>query len=266
MLPTPRPEPTRRDPADNGDAGGRHLLLRWMIAVGVMTVGITIAIQQGLFAALFANDASGLSALIVGVFVVSSMHAGWVISRLSAEIDAASRIRGLLDADPAAVPRLEDGAAVLPGSGPVSGAVGRHLANLCRRLQSSAGELAGFDHGRLVDAVAVRVRQPAQTGWLIADIMIKLGLLGTVVGFILMLRSITGIEDVDIGTVQRVLAEMSGGMRIALFTTLSGLIGGMLAAIQYRIAETGADELVATLTEVAEVYVIPRLTRHLEAS
>ena len=244
-----------------GDGQGRRLLLRWLIWVGVMAVGMFIAVQQGLFTALFANDASRLSALILGIFLVASLHAGWVINRLSAEIDSAARVRGLLDADPTMVPSIEDGVAVLGATGAVDGNVGRHLGNLCRRLQSGAGGMEGFDHGRLIDALAIRVRRPAQTGWLIADVMIKLGLLGTVVGFILMLRSITGIEDVDIGTIQRVLADMSSGMRIALFTTLSGLIGGMLAAIQYRVAETGADELVATLTELAEVYVIPRLVR-----
>jgi biopolymer transport protein ExbB/TolQ len=37
--------------------------------------------------------------------------------------------------------------------------------------------------------------------WFTADLMIKLGLLGTVIGFIYMLGSVTGIEQIDINNV-----------------------------------------------------------------
>lgn len=89
--------------------------------------------------------------------------------------------------------------------------------------------------------------------------MFKLGLLGTVIGFILMLGAVTDISDFDVGTMQGMLRDMSGGMRVALFTTLSGLIGGILLGMQYHLVDRGADELLATITEVSEVYVMPRI-------
>jgi len=58
---------------------------------------------------------------------------------------------------------------------------------------------------------------------------------------------------------QTMLVDMSGGMRVALLTTLTGLVGGMLTGLQYHMAERGAEELIAGITEITEVYVVPRL-------
>ena len=58
----------------------------------------------------------------------------------------------------------------------------------------------------------------------IVDLLIRLGLVGTVIGFILMLQSVTLIENFDIGLMQDLMKNMSTGMMVALYTTLTGLI------------------------------------------
>jgi len=48
-------------------------------------------------------------------------------------------------------------------------------------------------------------------------------------------------------------------MAVALYTTLFGLIGGILLKLQYYFLQGGTDELVSMVTEITEVYVVPAL-------
>ena len=73
--------------------------------------------------------------------------------------------------------------------------------------------------------------------------MIKLGLLGTVIGFIFMLNSVAQMETTDLNAAKLMLTQMSGGMRIALFTTLAGLTSGLILGVQYQLLDRAADRL-----------------------
>lgn len=236
-----------------------QLFLRWVLFISSVLVGLIITWHQGLLHVVVKNDASYLSVVIFGVFVVSSIHAGWLVVRLSRHLNQVATISRLLDRDRESHISINSKdvvfghSAVLP-----EGPIARHIWNLAHRHHNSPQELAN-DQSQLLDALSKRIKSPQQLGWLIADLMIKLGLLGTVIGFILMLQSVPTVEDFDVATIQVMLSTMSDGMRVALFTTLCGLLGGILAGIQYHIADRGADDLIAGITEVSEVHVIPRL-------
>ena len=70
------------------------------------------------------------------------------------------------------------------------------------------------------------------------DILLKLGLTGTVIGFILMLLPIGEIKDFDPQILQKLLSTMSGGMAVALYTTLTGLVTSMLLKFQYFLLDS----------------------------
>lgn len=90
-------------------------------------------------------------------------------------------------------------------------------------------------------------------GWFAAGAMIKLGLLGTVIGFIMMLTSIGGLDSLDIEQVQRLMQQMTQGMMVALNTTLLGLVGSMILGVQYLFLDHCADQLLArTMTWVQQ--------------
>jgi len=90
-------------------------------------------------------------------------------------------------------------------------------------------------------------------GWFSAGALIKLGLLGTVIGFIMMLTSINGLDSLDIEQVQRLMQQMTQGMMVALNTTLLGLVGSMILGIQYLFIDHSADRLlVHTMTWVQQ--------------
>jgi len=55
----------------------------------------------------------------------------------------------------------------------------------------------------LIEVYESKLKGPHDIGWFIADLMIKLGLLGTIIGFILMMSSVADITDFDITAMQR---------------------------------------------------------------
>jgi len=73
----------------------------------------------------------------------------------------------------------------------------------------------------------------SEVGWFVADALLALGMIGTVVGFIYILSlSFAGLTVVTTLTVQAALIQMSVGMSTALYTTASGLICSLLLKIQ----------------------------------
>ena len=117
----------------------------------------------------------------------------------------------------------------------------------------------GAGRSNLLDVYSARIASRHEHGWFIIDVLLKLGLLGTIIGFILMLGSVASTADIDIGTMQKVLKQMSYGMGTALYTTLAGLIGAILLAIQYHLLDRGLDELVEKTAYLTEVHMLPRL-------
>lgn len=72
-------------------------------------------------------------------------------------------------------------------------------------------------------------------GWFAADLCLKIGLLGTIVGFILMLSPIRNLTAFDPTNLQNALKAMSGGMAVALYTTLAGLTCHILLRLQFQL-------------------------------
>ena len=75
-------------------------------------------------------------------------------------------------------------------------------------------------------------------GFFISDLLLKLGIIGTVIGFILMLSSLSAIDEMNLSKMNNLLLSMSAGMKVALYTTLTGLIGSILLSIQYNFFES----------------------------
>ena len=71
-------------------------------------------------------------------------------------------------------------------------------------------------------------------GWFAADSVLKIGLLGTIIGFILMLGPISSLVSFDPASLQRALGGMSGGMAVALYTTLTGLVVNIVLRFQFQ--------------------------------
>lgn len=71
-----------------------------------------------------------------------------------------------------------------------------------------------------------------EIGWFISELCLSLGMMGTIVGFIMML---SGFESVDMSnpqTIQNLLSQLGKSMATALYTTIVGLVCGSLLKIQ----------------------------------
>ena len=177
----------------------------------------------GLLAQLILSDKSGVSLLIIAFYTLTSIHfiySSLVVSRQFMEVEERSdRCNNI--------------------------AINKYFKDLTTqtlnndRIQS------------LLDVLDIRIRSRYSFGFLIADLMMKLGLLGTVIGFIIMLGSLSDLNSVDISVMQKLLADMSNGMKIALYTTLTGMLAGIFLNAKYNFLDWAADHLINDLKEAA---------------
>ena len=75
----------------------------------------------------------------------------------------------------------------------------------------------------------------------------------------MMLMPVGELQDFDPNVLQRMLGEMSGGMAVALFTTIVGLVTSTLLALQYEVLGNAAVRYVSEVARTVEVNVIPML-------
>jgi hypothetical protein len=70
-------------------------------------------------------------------------------------------------------------------------------------------------------------------GWFVSDMLLTLGMIGTVAGFIYMLdSSFSDMDPRNAISMQGVLAKMGAGMSTALYTTAAGLVCSLLLKLQ----------------------------------
>ena len=86
-----------------------------------------------------------------------------------------------------------------------------------------------------------------EIGWFISDLLLTIGMIGTVAGFLIMLAgAFIGIDLNNEEAMKGVLERMSKGMSTALYTTLFGLICGGFLKVQYFSLTRATDLLIGT--------------------
>ncbi|MGC2202183.1 MAG: MotA/TolQ/ExbB proton channel family protein [Stellaceae bacterium] len=244
------------------DAAARDYfpLLRWMIFTGVTMFGFALAWQYSLFQLMIAQDRSGLSVLICILYGVISAHCLVSIIGVSREINTAHRVRERV-LNGVTTYRVEgrrvvtDNGAVLP-----VGRVTDYIHNLVVKAEKQ-GPHHRLDQTLLLRGLADKLRSPMQFGAFAGDALLKLGLLGTIVGFILMLFPIASLENFDPTSMKSSMKVMSAGMAVAMYTTLAGLVGSILVKAQYYILDNASAYLFDVTTDLTEVFVVSALER-----
>ncbi len=72
-----------------------------------------------------------------------------------------------------------------------------------------------------------------EVGWFASDLCLTIGMIGTVIGFIMMLANFSTIDVSNIKTIEDMIKGLGSGMSTALYTTLVGLVCSALLKIQY---------------------------------
>lgn len=86
----------------------------------------------------------------------------------------------------------------------------------------------------------------------IANALVVLGLIGTVIGFIIALSGVDPKSASNADSVAAMVATLISGMSVALYTTLVGAVLHVWLIVNYRILTTGTVDLIAAIVELSE--------------
>lgn len=241
---------------DRVSPGEHHLLLLWMLFTGVLLFGLFISWQLGFLQTLYQTDRSNISMAISLIYVLVTLHCARRIFLVSGEHNSAQKLSNLIQEQTSTVLSSAPDSPAIATNVQMDSLINQYIDDLKKKLsvRVSAEESSGRD---LIQVYTEKLKGPQEIGWFATDIMLKLGLLGTIIGFIMMLSSVANVTDFDVSTMQSILQLMSSGMGTALYTTMTGLVCSMLAAAQYYMLDRSTDQILGTMQHLTEVYLVP---------
>ncbi len=172
--------------------------------------GLALAYVNGWVGMVIAADASRITVVIAALFLFGLIATGIRVHKVTRELDHISK-----------------------GSG--------------GRLDSYRKALeCGSDANR-----ALELRLFSRIAYIrhIANVLVLLGLIGTVVGFIMALSGVSAEAAADVGRIGPMVANLISGMAVALFTTLVGAIFNLWLGANFQILTTGTANLAAAMLD-----------------
>lgn len=242
LTPDERPPPSAAD---------RGPLLRWLIFTGATVFAAALLWRYGLVKLMFDSDRTYISTVIAALYVGASAHCLWRTIVISREADAGRRTA-----------RIVTGGAELTAeglNGLPPGMVSDHIRDLALKARTQGpGRL---DQTLLLRSLADKLRGSNGFGGFASDTLMKLGLLGTIIGFIIMLAPIAGLDASDHALMKSSMGLMSDGMAVAMYTTLAGLVGSILLKLQYYMLDGATAQVFSGAVSLTETRVVPALER-----
>lgn len=207
-----------------------HLTLRALIITFLIAFGFYLLAELGLLREGLTVDRSHISSVILVLYLLATLHWLWLARSLSGERQILSELEATANEKHA-----------LPANG--EGRVGFFL--------SRVREQGDSERSVLLEAMGDELSNRHALGHFVSDLLLKLGLVGTVVGFILMLIPVGEMDSFDPKVMQGLLAAMSAGMSVALYTTLAGLVTSTLLKAQYHLLDSSVAEMINRLAFLA---------------
>lgn len=193
----------------------RRLLIARYAATNL--IGLTllgIAWRQGLVQRVWEADTSSLSVVIAFLFLWGAIVGGWRAWKLSEELD---QVR-------AGQPSEKWQA----------------YSDAVRR---------GVDPRVAAESLRSKLLQRVAFAKQLSGTLVTLGLVGTVIGFIIALSGVEPGQVGDASSIGPMVAKLIEGMGVALYTTLVGACFGVWAAINHQLLSTGASNLFSAILE-----------------
>ncbi len=235
-----------------------HLFLNWLILTGVIFTSIIIIWHQGMFHTLFISDKSKISVAICLIYFLGTLHCAIRAWYISNQLLLAEKTTNLIQRYKNSPVYLDNSRLRLGNQTSIpSSIMTDFLVDTVRAKMTPDDSHDGVKSPALAEIYSDKLKSSHDYGWFFVDVMIKLGLLGTIVGFILMLGSVADTSNLDLNAMQKVMQQMSSGMGTALYTTLAGITGSLLLAFQYQLLDRGADDLMHSAVLAAEVNILP---------
>lgn len=237
-----------------------QIFLQWLIFFGALVFGLWLIWNLGVLNQILGRDPTRICYVIALLFLGTTVHCGVRTLFIAHQLNLVGAM--VQTTSEAAEPPQLDGDTVLLGGKPLHSSLpADHLRSILLRYQGTRSAPEQQEHTQLTDILAERVRGQHEIGWFLSGLCLKLGLLGTVVGFVLMLESVTTVKSLDISDIQEMLSRMTLGMGVALNTTLAGLGANVLLSLQYLMLDRGADRLVSRTVHYVQTSVVPRLEK-----
>jgi hypothetical protein len=231
----------------------RGALLLWMIFTGLSVFAAVLLWRYGLLHLMVTSDRTYISSVIAALYIVTCVHCFMRTRAIAREGEVGQRCRAVL-ASP-------DGAKALDadGRGLPKGLVTDHIQSLIEKAKAQAR--GRIDQTLLLRSLADRLRGSNGFGAFASDTLMKLGLLGTIIGFIIMLAPIATLDAADKVAMKSSMGLMSDGMAVAMYTTLAGLVGSILVRIQYYMLDAATQRVFSDAVTLTERHVTPVLER-----
>lgn len=182
---------------------------------------LAAAWARGWIDIVIAADQTGLTFVIFGVFVVGLTVCGRKVWRTGQETAAARSAR------------------------PATGSwASLYLDTVDGRDSGARAIVASTLRLRLSDWIAV-IRH-------FANALVLLGLIGTVIGFVIALSGVDPDQVSDVKSISPMVSELLAGMAVALYTTLAGATLNLWLLINHRLLAGATTRLVTSLVERGE--------------
>tara|TARA_B100000700_G_scaffold155752_1_gene172982 strand:- start:1134 stop:1748 length:615 start_codon:yes stop_codon:yes gene_type:complete len=197
------------------------LLLRFGLVNLVAFALLGAAWAQGLVAKVINADVTNMVVLICAVFLIGLILAGYRLWKVSKQLNAAYNF------NPKERSRAADFIKKTKGKNATS------RANIAQALRL-----------KLFSRI-VHIRY-------ISNSLTVLGLIGTVLGFIIALSGVDPDVASNPSAISPMVAQLIEGMSVALYTTLVGSILSVWLGLIYQMLATGTSNLVSQIIELSE--------------
>lgn len=207
----------------DADAAARRylLLLRFAVINLIATALLCAAWMKGWVDLILAGDSTHQVLLIAAVFAYGLVRCGGKILLTSVEINQVSN----------------------PHSAG-SSRVQKYLEGISRHDAQS----------RAISASALKMQLLSRISSIrhIGNSLVFLGLLGTVIGFIMALSGVDAQAAGDVDAIGPMVTTLIDGMSVALYTTLVGAVLNIWLMINYRLLESGTVTLLTAIVDLGE--------------
>jgi len=200
----------------------RYLLFVRFALINLVATGLLAASYlQGWLDGIFEAYLSELSLFIFAVFVYGLVLCGAKVWRRSIELND-----------------------LTAGAPPPDSRAGRFLTDTANADSES----------RIIQADALRLKLTDNIVDIrhIANALVLLGLIGTVIGFIIALSGVDPETAKNADSVATMVATLINGMSVALYTTLVGGVLHIWLIVNYRILTSGTVDVIAAVIRLSE--------------
>jgi hypothetical protein len=199
-----------------------HLLLLRFAVFNLSAFALLGAVYtQGWVNVVIESDVTGLSLAIFGVFLGGLAVCAGKIWKISRELDCVRDYRSC-----------------------AASWATTYLKEIDGRGSGSRGITADALRVKLANRIAV-VRQ-------VANSLVLLGLIGTVLGFVIALSGVDPKTAGDVRSIAPMVTALISGMSVALYTTLVGAVLHLWLMVNYRFLAGGTVKLATSLVALGE--------------